>query len=64
MSLNVYDPGLNKDATKKGPSHLSYSFPIVFGLAILRSIKCSGLMFFNLTFVPRHFAVLAWYLLI
>jgi hypothetical protein len=35
ISFNLYDPGLDKDTTKKGPSHLSCSFPTVSGLAIL-----------------------------
>ena len=33
------------------------------GLATLRSTKCPGLIFFNRTFLSRHFIVLAWYLL-
>jgi hypothetical protein len=63
MSFSLYEPGLDEDTTKKGPSHLSYSFPIVSGLAILRSTKCPGLIFFNLTFLSRHLIVSAWYLL-
>jgi hypothetical protein len=50
--LNLYDPGLDEDTIKKGPSHLSCSFPTVSGLAILRSTKCPGLIFFNLTSYP------------
>jgi hypothetical protein len=64
MSFNLYDPDLDKVTTKKGPSHLSCSFPIVSGLATLRSTKCPGLIFFNLTFLSRHLTVSAWYLLI
>jgi hypothetical protein len=53
-----------EDTTKKGPSHLSCSFPIVSGLATLRSTKCPGLIFFNLPFLSHHLIVSAWYLLI
>ena len=63
MSFSLYEPGLDEDTTKKGPSHLSCSFPTMSGLAILRSTKCPGLIFFNLTFLSRHLIVLAWYLL-
>jgi hypothetical protein len=57
MSLNMYDPGLDEDTTKKGPSQLSCSFPTVSGLAILQSTKCPGLIFFSLTFMSRHLTV-------
>jgi hypothetical protein len=45
MSFNMYDLDLDEDTTKKGPSHLSCSFPNVPGLAILRSTKCPGMIF-------------------
>jgi hypothetical protein len=35
MSLSLYDPDLDEDTSKKGPSHLSCSFPTVSRLAIL-----------------------------
>jgi hypothetical protein len=63
MSFNMYDPGLDEDTTKKGPFHVSYNFPTVSGLAILRSTKCTGLIFFSLTFLSHHLTVSAWYLL-
>jgi hypothetical protein len=49
--FNMYDPGLDEDTTKKGPSHLSCSFSTVSGLAILRSTKCPSIIFFSLIFV-------------
>jgi hypothetical protein len=39
------------------------AFSTVSGLAILRSTKWPGLIFFNRTFLSCHFIVLAWYLL-
>jgi hypothetical protein len=50
MSFNLYDPGLDEDTTKKGPSHVSYNFPTVSGLAIIRSTKCTGLIFFSTSY--------------
>ena len=64
MSFNLYDPGLDEDTTKNGPSHFNCSLPTVSGLATLRSTKCPGSIFFNRTFLSRHLTVSAWYLLI
>jgi hypothetical protein len=63
MSFNLYDLGLDKDTTKKVPSHFSWSFPTVSGLATLRSTKCPGLMSFSLTFRSCLLTVSAWYLM-
>jgi hypothetical protein len=63
ISFSLYDPGLDEDTTKKGPSHLSWRFPTVSGLATLRSTKCPGLMFFSLTFRSCHLMVSSWYLM-
>ena len=61
MSFSLYDTGLHEDTTKKGPSHLSCSFPTVSGLTILRSTKCPGSIFFIITFQSHYLAILAWY---
>jgi hypothetical protein len=62
--FNLYEPGLFKAETRKGPSHFTCKFPIVSRLATLRSTSWPDAMLLSFSFLSRHLMVSAWYFLI
>jgi hypothetical protein len=59
MSFNLYEPSLFEAKTRKGPSHFTCNFPVVFGLATLRRKRWHGAMLLSFTFLSLHLMVSA-----